>query len=96
MSVRRRRPASAPPPEKYVRFVRDEWPPNLSCEEAVDFWYRAGEAWAQANEYEYPPGSGYLTSPLGDWLDRMRARREARMRVCYAPAYEAGNGHLGG
>jgi hypothetical protein len=93
MSVRRRRPAGPPVPERYAEFVRSQWPAGLAAEEAIEFWHLARSAWAVENEYEWPPGSGYRTSPIGDWLDRMRAKREAWLLTCTKRDPEESNGH---
>lgn len=90
MSVRRRKPDSPPVPEKFARFVRSEWPPNLSCEEAVNYWHGARSVWARENAFEW---QGYTTTPLGDMLDLLKARREARLMNCVRPDDEEFNGH---
>jgi hypothetical protein len=92
VTVKRRRPESAPVPEQYARFVRSEWPAELSCEDAVNQWHTEREAWAQENLFIF---MGYLDSPIGDMLDRLRARREARLLNCCQPEAEPeeSNGH---
>jgi hypothetical protein len=89
VTVKRRRPEGVPPPERYRRFVRSEWPAGLDCEEAVNFWHRARTAWARDNQYEWQGG---ITSPLGDALDLLKARREARLMTCIRPDDEEFNG----
>lgn len=79
MSVRRRKPDSPAVPERFARFIRGEWPPHLPCEEAVGLWHRERSAWAAENAYEW---QGCTTSPLGDALDLLKARREARLMNC--------------
>ncbi len=88
--MRRRRPAGPAIPERYARFQRSEWPAGLSCEDAVEFWHQARETWALANAYEWP--EGYPTTPIGDFIDRLKDKREARMRACYADPPQAANG----
>jgi hypothetical protein len=79
MSVRRRRPVSVTPvPERLARFVPSEWP-GLDREGDVWAWGAEREAWALANQVEF---FGYLTTPIGDRLDRLRARHEAWMLTC--------------
>jgi len=89
VSVRRRRPETPPLPEKFARFVRTEWPPHLPCEDAVNLWHRERSAWARENQYEF---MGYTTSPLGDMLDLLKARRDARLMNCCVPDDEEFNG----
>jgi hypothetical protein len=79
MSVRRRKPAGPPVPEKYARFAVSQWP-GLSREDAVWAWAAKRELWALANPIEWPPG--YPTTPLGNRLDRLRARHEAWLMTC--------------
>jgi hypothetical protein len=92
VSVRRRRPAGPAIPERYARFVRGEWPAGLDCEEAIEFWHQARSAWARDHQYEF---LGYLTSPLGDSLDLLKAEREAWLLNCCIPDPHPGesNGH---
>jgi hypothetical protein len=80
MSVRRRKPAAPPVPEKYARFAVSEWPGFAETEDAVWAWAAEREKWALANPVEWPPG--YPTTPLGDRLDRLRARHEAWLMTC--------------
>ena len=76
MTVRRRRPDSpSPVPERLARFAVSEWTGFADTEDAVWAWAAEREAWALANPIEW--SAGYLTSPLGDRLDRLRQRREA-------------------
>ncbi len=79
MSVRRRRPETNPVPEQLARFVRSEWPAHLPTEDAIDMWAAEREEWALANSYDW---FGGVTSPLGDMLDRRRAKRDAWLLCC--------------
>lgn len=90
MSVRRRKPETPPVPERLARFVRSEWSAALSCEQAVEVWHRARSAWAREHQYEF---MGYTTSPLGDWLDLLRAEREAWLLNCCTTEPDDANGH---
>lgn len=79
MTVRRRRPESITPvPERLARFVASEWP-GLDREADIRAWGAEREAWALAHQVEF---LGFTTSPMGDWLDRLRARREAWLINC--------------
>ena len=93
MTVRRRRPSGPAIPEKYARFQRDEWPPNLSSEEAVQFWHQARSVWHE--QHGWREGET-VVSPLGDWLTLLREKRQAWLRTCCTEPAEAGNGHQGG
>jgi hypothetical protein len=90
VTVRRRKPASPAVPEQFARFARSEWPPSLTCEEAVGYWHQARSAWAWEHQYEW---QGYTTTPLGDRLDLLKARREARLLSCIEPDPAELNGH---
>jgi hypothetical protein len=65
-------------PERLARFVPSEWP-GIDREADVWAWAAEREQWAMANQVEY---WGYTTSPIGDRLDRLKARHEAWMLFC--------------
>jgi hypothetical protein len=94
VTVRRRKPAGPAVPERFARFAVSEWP-GLGCEDAVWAWAAGREVWALAHPVEWPPG--YPTTPLGDKLDRLKARHEAWLMTCTEPEPEpeASNGHGG-
>jgi hypothetical protein len=79
-------------PERYAWFARCDWPGNLTCEEAVEFWHQARKAWAAEHQYEW---LGYTTSPLGDCIDLLKAERGAWLTNCCTPASDDANGHGG-
>ncbi len=74
MRKRRRNPLPVfRPPERLATFRRLDWALDASDEDAVREWAAAREAWVE----RYYPGATW--SPIGDYVDRWRARREARL-----------------
>ncbi len=78
--MHRKRSRLPPIPAKYLRYRPEDWPGGASE------WIAERESWNDAQSPVVYAGSSpngltwaYEAGPLGDAVDLMRARREARM-----------------